>query len=63
MVTHLAAIVFLYQKHHSVDGRIIGRNMLVKILQIILRHKRNVHLLVDYTFYKGIVPFMFYSGY
>jgi hypothetical protein len=62
-VTHLGAIVFLYQKQHPEDGRITGRNMLVKTLEIRLHHKRNVHLLVDYTFHKGIVPFMFYSGY
>jgi len=32
MVTHLTAVVFLYQIHHPEDGRISGRNMLVKIL-------------------------------
>jgi len=32
MTTHLTAFVFLYQKHHPEDGRITGRNMLVKIL-------------------------------
>jgi len=31
-VTHLATIVFLYQKQHPEDGRITSRNMLVKVL-------------------------------
>jgi len=31
-VTHLATIVFLFQKNRPEDGRIIGRNMLVKTL-------------------------------
>jgi len=32
VVTHLTTIVFLYQKLNPEDGRITGRNMLVKIL-------------------------------
>ena len=31
-VTRLITIVFLYQKHYPEDGRITGRNTLVKIL-------------------------------
>jgi len=31
-VTHLTAIVFLYQKHHPEDVRIPGRNMLLRTL-------------------------------
>jgi len=50
MVTHLNANVFLY--HHPEDGRITGRNMLVKILWIKIHHKIMVHLLVVYAFYK-----------
>ena len=30
-VTHLTAIVFLYQKYQPEDGRITGQTMLVKI--------------------------------
>ena len=30
-VTHLTTIAFLYQKNQPEDGRITGRNMLVKI--------------------------------
>jgi hypothetical protein len=45
-LTHLATTVFLYQKHHPEDGRITGRNILVKILQIKERHKIEVHLWV-----------------
>jgi len=32
IVTRLSTILCLYQKHHPEDGRITGRNMLVKIL-------------------------------
>jgi len=31
-VTQSTTTVFWYQKHHPEDGRITGRNMLVKIL-------------------------------
>ena len=52
IVTHLTTIAFLYQKHQPKDGRITGRNMLVKILLIKIHHKIRVHLLVVYAFYK-----------
>ena len=45
-LTHLITIVFLYQSYHPEDGRITGRNMLVKILQekhIIIRLTPNDH--------------------
>jgi len=29
-VTYLTTIIFLYQKYHTADGRITGRNMLMK---------------------------------
>jgi len=32
IATHLTTIVFLCEKHHPEDGRITGRNMLMKIL-------------------------------
>jgi hypothetical protein len=32
METYLTTIVLLYQKYHPEDGRIAGRNILVKIL-------------------------------
>jgi len=30
-VTHLTTVLFMYQEHQPEDGRITGRNMLVKI--------------------------------
>jgi len=32
-LTHLITIIFVYQRCDPEDGRITGRNMLVKILQ------------------------------
>jgi len=32
IVTYITAIVSLYQKYQPEDGRITGRNMLVKVL-------------------------------
>jgi len=31
-VSHLTTVVLLYPEHHPEDGRIPGRNMLVRIL-------------------------------
>jgi len=46
IVTLLTTTVFLYQNHHPVDDQIIGRNMLIKILQIKTLHQIKVHLLL-----------------
>jgi len=32
ILTGVTTVAFLYQRHHSEDGRITGRNVLVKTL-------------------------------
>jgi hypothetical protein len=39
MVTHLTTTLFLYQKHRPEDGRVTGRNMLVRKLLIKVHHR------------------------
>jgi len=57
ILTYLTTTVFLYQKYHQEDGRITGRNMLVKIINIKIHHKIKVHLLVVHTFYIILIRF------
>ena len=51
-MTYLTTIVFLYQKYHTEDARIIGHTMLVKILYVKIHHKIKAHVMVVYTFYE-----------
>lgn len=64
IVTLLITTAFFYQNHHPVDGRIIGRNMLIKILQTETIHQIKVHLLFVDTFYKSNMKHtkMFYNS-
>jgi len=52
-MTHLlvTTTVFMPHIHRPEDGQNTGRNMLVRILQMKLRHKIKVHLLVRDIFY------------
>jgi len=62
-VTHLTTIVVLCQKYHPEDGRITGRNMLVKIVYIKIHNIIKVHLLVVYTFYNRFLSIVIHKTY
>ena len=50
-VTRVNTFVLLCRTQHPEDGRMTDRKMLVRILQIKIRHKIIAHLLVVDTFY------------
>jgi len=55
IVTLLTTTVYLFQNHHPVDGRIIGLNMLIKILQIKTLHQIKVHVFLLIHFINRII--------
>lgn len=52
MIQELTIIAFFY--YHHEDGLITGRNMLLNILKITVRHKIELHLLVVPILYKSV---------